>query len=228
MTKGLRVRSVTRGSQASGKLESGDIIISCNGISVASLSDLTNGLEAIPDGEDVSIVVERRGQRRFFSFLKARLGVEFDEVVGRQESPTGSPTIEPLAGETSTMRSAASGEAFQDGVSHAAGDVIKNRTGPVNLDGKYDLARAIAKIVIVVGWLSVGAGALLFFIGLGADGMERTFLAMVGLLGVWQSLLLVLVAYGLVGVFDAADNSERICFSVQKIEKELSVERKSN
>ena len=217
MAMGLTVKSVTRGSQAGGKLEPGDMIISCNGIAVASLSDLTSAMEMTPNGQDVSIEIERRGQRLIYSFVKARLGVAFDEIVGRQDSSRVDAATEPSIGENRTEQGASSGEASQSGEQQTAGHFTTAQTGPSGPDGRYDLARSIAKIVIVVGWLSVGFGALTFFIGLGTDEMYAGVMMIAGLVALWQGVVVVLVAYGLVGVFDIADNSARIVSSVQEI-----------
>lgn len=224
MTKGLRIKSVTRGSQADGKLDPGDLVIFCNGISVASLSELTEAMEMTPTGEDISIEIERQGQRLAYSFLKARLGVAFDEEVGRQDSSSGNPTIAPAIRETRNEPGRTSGDASQSGGHQAKDHVKKGQSGSVP---GYDLARTFAQIVIVVGWLSIGIGALAFLIGLGTDEVYRVFMIAAGLMAIWQGILVVLVAYGLVGVFDTADNSAKISVTVQEIAKKLLADKES-
>lgn len=137
--------------------------------------------------------------------------------------------MEPSTGDTRTEQIASSGAASQDGEHQAPGHAIRGSTGPAGPDGSYDLARSIAKIVIVVGWLSVGLGALFFLIGLGSDEkVDRVFMIVAGLVALWQGLLVVLVAYGLIGIFDTADNTARTSLSVQEIERKLLAEREVN
>ena len=206
MAMGLTVKSVTGGSQADGKLEPGDIIICCNGISVASLSDLTSAMEMTPNGEDVSIEIERRGKPLTYSFLKARLGVTFDEVVGRQDSLRRSPTTEPSIGETRTERGASSGS------SNGA------------LASDYGVAKAVAGFVAFVGWSLVAIGVIAVFVALQQATQSNRIMPgaavmvalMPGFISAGLGFLLVMGAQVTRAVVDTADYAREILKAVER------------
>lgn len=60
----LEVAEVVANGPAAGRLEVGDVILRANGVEVADLPELREVIGAVPQGDAVSLVIERDGDRR--------------------------------------------------------------------------------------------------------------------------------------------------------------------
>lgn len=86
---------------------------------------------------------------------------------------------------------------------------------------KYTGPRGIAVLVNIVGWVAIVVGVLTFLpIIFDEDG--DFFWNVVGLFSVGQGIVIVLASYGLMAVFDMADDSSRTVSRLEGIFRLLS------
>jgi serine protease Do len=72
-TKGALVQSVVpRGPAAKAGIEPGDLVVSINSKNVETASDLTRTVALVPPGENVSVTVLRKGDKKQLSFKVAQ------------------------------------------------------------------------------------------------------------------------------------------------------------
>jgi len=142
-----------------------------------------------------TIEIVRSGERKEFSFAPGPLGITFD-------------TGDESGGQTTGVASSG-GAVRKNGVAHPESTHVNS--------GQYDVARAVAKIVGIVGWVFVAIGGLVLLSAFGQQGFQATMVAVAGAVVAFQGLVVVLVSYGLLGVVDTADNTRETVFLLRRL-----------
>ncbi len=214
MKTNVQITRVKPNSPAEGKLSEGDTIISCNEISISTISDFHAAVEATPEGHPIVLKVQRGAKLFEYTFDRGALGVELATV--------------RLDASPNSIRSNSPSRTNLDAQPLAPREWLAQKKG-ISPSGDYALARSIAKFVRFVGWATFALGSLVFFIALvslvSGDPDVGAMLGAVGIVIIMQGLVLVLVSYGLEGVFDTADNTAQILFGMRQIVKTLPEEK---
>ena len=214
MKTNVQITRVKPNSPAEGKLSEGDTIISCNEISISTISDFHAAVEATPEGHPIVLKVQRGAKLFEYTFDRGALGVELATV--------------RLDASPNSTRSNSPSRTNLDAQPLAPREWLAQKKG-ISPSGDYALARSIAKFVRFVGWATFALGSLVFFIALvslvSGDPDVGAMLGAVGIVIIMQGLVLVLVSYGLEGVFDTADNTAQILFGMRQIVKTLPEEK---
>ena len=214
MKTNVQITRVKPNSPAEGKLSEGDTIISCNEILISTISDFHAAVEATPEGHPIVLKVQRGAKLFEYTFDRGALGVELATV--------------RLDASPNSIRSNSPSRTNLDAQPLAPREWLAQKKG-ISPSGDYALARSIAKFVRFVGWATFALGSLVFFIALvslvSGDPDVGAMLGAVGIVIIMQGLVLVLVSYGLEGVFDTADNTAQILFGMRQIVKTLPEEK---
>ncbi len=213
MGGGIRISKVRAESQTAGRLQTGDWVVSCNGKPVSSPSDLSWAMEEAWDDQEVLLGITRNGKRLVCRVSKAPLGLEFsEELAGSDSQPAGSGDI-------------GQGENFFPKQANSGSGNNKSRfVAPQN--SEFETPRKIAGSVIVIGKIEIALSVILIFFGillLIEEGLGASSFALIlGLLGVWSGLLIILVGYGLIGIFNIADDSSKTAARLGAVLRQIS------
>ena len=210
MKTNVQITRVKPNSPAEGKLSEGDTIISCNEILISTISDFHAAVEATPEGHPIVLKVQRGAKLFEYTFDRGALGVEL-ATIRLDASPNSTKSDSPSRTNLDAQPMATREWLAQKGISPS---------------GRYALARSIAKFVRFVGWATFALGSLVLLTAIVAlftgDPEFGAMMGAVGIVIIMQGLVLVLVSYGLEGVFDTADNTAKIVSGMRKIVKNLS------
>ena len=194
MGDGLLISGIRSGSQADGKLQTGDEIVTCNGQAVETLDSLKQVMgESGSDGATITVV--RSGEQKDFTFAPGPLGVTFD------------------TGSESGGRSTAVGPAV-----HAVGQHAANHYGnSQGSGGKYDTARFLVQVVLIVGWVVVAIGGLILLSAMTQEGIQAIVTAAAGAFVSLQGLVVVVVSYVMLATLDTAVNTGETVRLIRKL-----------
>jgi hypothetical protein len=217
MTTNVQVTRVNSNSPAEGKLSVGDIIISCNDTPIVTLPDFRAAVEATPEDHPIVLKVQRGAKLFEYTFDRGALGVEL-------------ATVKLDASPNSTKRDSPS-RTNLDAQPVATREWLAQKKG-ISPSGGYALARSIAKFVRFVGWATFALGSLVFLAAIVAlfsgDPDVGVISGAVGIVIIMQGLVVVLVSYGLEGVFDTADNTAQIVYGMRQIVNNLPTKREED
>ena len=194
MGDGLLISGIRSGSQADGKLQTGDEIVACNDQAVETWASL-KALMGESGSDGTTITVIRSGERKDFTFAPGPLGVTFD---------TGGES-----GASSTAKGPAAS---------AAGQLAANRRGnSLGGGGKYDTARFLVQVVSIVGWVVVAIGGLIFVSAITQDGIQAIVTVAAGAFVSLQGLVVVVVAYVMLATLDTAVNTGETVLLIRRL-----------
>jgi serine protease Do len=175
-TKGALVQNVVpRGPAAKGGVQPGDLVLSLNGKPIASSGELTRSVALVPPGEDVNLVVLRKGgEKKQLSFKVAQRpedeaavargdGGEGGGDQGANKSPKLGVSLSPITPEMARQLGipAEEGVVVADVVEGGPAQRAGIRQGDVILEVNRAPVKKIEDVAAAVGKMKEGDMALL-------------------------------------------------------------------